>query len=229
MTHSDQLKKPPSGARCWRQGLCVIWTQVCRRRKPGTSEVRRRSMARLASVTDRGLPLGGRVGGVGDGIVLIAASDVPGAAWIRSPAGPGRKHAGSGLVRTLSVPVRDFARLEPWVYGHMTDRQDHKGGDWPDHRRSGAFIKAGETVCKTVGATPLRIVATALIEPPPNLSGADSRVTWSECLGGCDINELKQYPGTATVSVGLGRIRFSRIGFRSTCFDGGRMLGARSK
>jgi hypothetical protein len=29
----------------------------------------------------------------------------------------------------------------PWVYGHMTDRHDHKGGDWLDNRRSGAFHK----------------------------------------------------------------------------------------
>jgi hypothetical protein len=47
--------------------------------------------------------------------VLIGMSDVPGAAWISSLAGPGRwaNTLAAGFVRTLSVHVRDFTRLEP--------------------------------------------------------------------------------------------------------------------
>ena len=78
----------------------------------------------------------------------------------------------------------------------------------------------------TVGTTWQRIVATAQSLPAQPLGGADRRRHLAG-VPGCDINELKQYPGTATVSVGLGRIRFSRIGFRTACFDGGRI--ARSK
>jgi hypothetical protein len=50
-----------------------------------------------------------------------------------------------------------------------------------------------------------------------------------ECLRGCDVNELKHYPGTATVSVGLDVSTSVESDFEALVSMVGKVLGARSK
>jgi|HubBroStandDraft_3_1064219.scaffolds.fasta_scaffold886967_1 hypothetical protein len=82
--------------------------------------------------------------------------------------------------------------------------------------------------CKTVGTTWPRIVVTAQSLPAQPLGEADCP---HHLVGvpGCDINELKQYPGTATVSVSMDVSASVESDFEALVSMAVKLLGARSK
>jgi hypothetical protein len=86
-------------------------------------------------------------------------------------------HAGSGFLRTLSVPGHDFTRLVVPAHGHMADKQDRKAGDPRYIRRSGYIYTNQSNRSVKPSAQPTQVRTLHL---PPHKTPGQARCALSQ-------------------------------------------------